>query len=72
MSVKSTVELTHEEAVDKYIHLIRELGSTAGIRDSAENMSSEHLSILLETLNDMTHNGEGYENYRIVADKDDE
>ncbi len=64
MGVKSTVTLTREEAIARYVRLLietkeRELAATAML------MSNRVLEDVLETVNDEYHDGEGFENYMI-------
>ena len=55
MGVKSTVLLTREEAEKKYMDL-------TGMGTHVDNKALESA---LETMNDLLHDGEGFENYII-------
>lgn len=60
MGVKSTVELTRDQAEMKFRSLYAEL---LGI-----TMDNSQLEAALERMNDRAHGGEGFENYIIVDD----
>ena len=61
MGVKSTVELTRKEAEAK----AAELHSKLSI-GQYYHMSDVDLEDLIELWNDEVHDGEGFENYRII------
>ncbi len=65
MGVKSTVELTREQAEERWIDLMLELARPE-YKGRPIALDSTTLEDLLEVLNDAAHNGEGFENYRIV------
>ena len=61
MGVKSTVEITRKEAEAKAFELYSKL--FIGYYCS---MSDVDLEDLIESWNDALHDGEGFENYRII------
>lgn len=65
MGVKSTVTLTREEALDKFVDLQAKVNAD-GIRRFADFMSDSILEEVLERMNDEAHDGEGFENYVIM------
>lgn len=66
MGVKSTVHLTHTEAIEKYVDLT--IGDARRILSAqAMAMSQKQLEDTLEELNDEKAGGEGFENY-IISD----
>ena len=64
MGVKSTVTLTREEALDKFVDL-QARANADGIRRFASFMSDTILEDVLERMNDEANDGEGFENYVI-------
>ena len=62
MGVKSTVELTRKEAEAKAVDLYNKLH----MGNYYYHMSDVALEDLIESWNDEAHNGEGFENYRII------
>jgi len=58
MGVKGTIHLTRKKADG----LFRKLRTQAL---NTKHYSDEELEALLEEMNDATHGGEGYENYKI-------
>lgn len=66
MSVKSTVFLTTEQAIERYINLkVNSRKLLRKLRAKAIAMNRVELENKLEELNDENHGGEGYENYII-------
>ena len=64
MGVKSTVFLTREEAEEKYKDLYVQICSRPN------PFNDKELEDLLEEMNDMIHDGEGFENYIIEGEKE--
>ena len=62
MSVKSTIPLLREEAERRVVEYL--VAKAAAV----SHMPSWELEDLLTRLNDEAHDGEGFENYRIVLD----
>ena len=62
MGVKSTVELTRKEAEEKAVELYSKL-----FIGRYYHMSNVALEDLIESWNDDLHDGEGFENYRIIG-----
>ena len=65
MSVKSTIFLTRAEAERRYLELRNRL------LKSMDGMTNAHLEQELEYLNDAVNGGEGFENY-IIGENHDE
>lgn len=65
MGVKSTVTLTREEAVARYVYF-REQQNAVGLKRYAEALSDRALEDALEALNDEMNNGQGFDNYAIT------
>ena len=65
MSVKSTINLTRDEAVQKFVDL-RLKDMERFMRAEAIVKTDAQLEEILELLNDHANGGEGYENYSIV------
>lgn len=71
MGVKSTVNLTRDEAVDRLSSLYLEEVATL-LRANVENMSDQAIESELERLNDNRCGGEGFENYSITEHREQE
>ena len=73
MGVKSTVYLTRQEAVEKYVELYMKRKGERRARAKAAALSQTELENTLERWNDeCSANGEeGFENYAIVQSHDD-
>ena len=67
MGVKSTVRLTRAQAVERYVDLKIE-AKRRKLRQKAAQFTDEQLEDEVMRLNDEAHDGEGFENYSIVAD----
>lgn len=65
MGVKSTRELTYEQAIDKFIYL-RQKQLERTVRREAFGYDKRELENVLADLNDAYHGGEGFENYIIT------
>lgn len=65
MGVKSTRELTYEQAIDKFIYL-RQKQMEGTVRREAFCYNKRELENVLADLNDTYHGGEGFENYIIT------
>lgn len=65
MGVKSTIQLTREQAEQKYLYLLLDAAQKRLRRDIAE-LDNSALEAKLEIMNDSAHDGEGFENYTIV------
>lgn len=65
MGVKSTVNLTREQAVSRAAQLYFE-AKRRKIEAKFTAMSDSELESKLERLNDKANDGEGFENYSIV------
>jgi len=64
MGVKSTIKMTRTEAIERYVsYLIKRQERT--IRQFVNCYSNKELEKLCEEINDIEHNGEGFENYII-------
>jgi hypothetical protein len=61
MSVKSTVDLTRDEAEARYLQMMVELYGLGRCK-----LSDTDLVDALADMNDRLKGGEGFENYRIV------
>jgi hypothetical protein len=66
MGVKSTITLTREEAEKKYAELKIELSEKRRLRSEACLLEDIELENILEEMNDMVNDGEGFENYSII------
>ncbi len=64
MGVKSTIYLTRDEAIEKYIEL-RSKELMQLIRLKVNSLPNKVLEDRLELLNDKVSSGEGFENYII-------
>lgn len=69
MGVKSTVTLTHQEAINKAVHLYAEVNYRK-IAAQFIVMSNSELETELMLMNDKSRGGEGFENYTISDDQD--
>lgn len=70
MGDKSTRELTRAEAEERYVRLMfkaSEGDRTRRYRAHAALMGNKDLEGILEELNDLAHDGEGFENYLVVS-----
>lgn len=69
MGVKSTIDLTRQEAEKRYVRIIVDLAAKK-VRLSASQLaatwSDKQLEDVLERMNDAANDGEGFENYLIV------
>lgn len=67
MGVKSTITLSRDEALEKYVALMKMSDERIRRQLEAEAtaMLDKDLEDVLERLNDFVHDGEGYENYLI-------
>ena len=67
MGVKYTVELTREEAINRYVDLRSEL-----MKEKLKKLALECCDTFLEDhimyMNDELNNGEGFENYSIIGE----
>lgn len=70
MSVKSTVELTKDEAVKQIVDLILTARESTLTRQIA-TISNEDLENLLERLADEAAGGESFNNYMIIESAND-
>ena len=67
MGVKSTVQLTRQEALEKYADLkMRAPDVRRRLKAEAMGMDKRELEDELMELNDAAAGGEGYENYTIT------
>jgi hypothetical protein len=66
MGVKHTVEMTRQEAEWKICQMLWRERAYLFIKRSMVGASDDDICRILETLNDSYHDGEGFENYRIV------
>ncbi len=67
MSVKSTKDLTREQAEDKFVELyLARKDLEAKARREAAELTDKELEDTLEEWNDERAGGEGFENYLIV------
>lgn len=67
MGVKSTVQLTRQEAIEKYADL-KGKSKRRKYEAQATSMDRRELEDKLMELNDAAAGGEGYENYTITDD----
>ncbi len=65
MGVKSTVDLTREQAEEKYIEL-RLVRVKRQLKAEAVLFSNHELETIIEQMSDSANEGEGFENYNIV------
>ena len=66
MGVKSTVELTRQQAEDKFVELfLRSPLQERRARLWAQQHNDKELEDALERMNDLDKGGEGFENYTI-------
>lgn len=69
MSVKSTRNLTRDAAIDMYIRLLVESEPfRSNLRQVISAKSDSSIEDELMEMNDAAHDGECFENYRIVPD----
>lgn len=64
MGVKSTVTLTREEAIARYLDIFY-TESRSNLERYIRTMPNRYLEDVLERVNDEANDGEGFENYMI-------
>ncbi len=68
MGVKSTIQLTREEAENRLVYFLLETNRHYA-EITAKSLPDETLENALEELDDLAHDGESYNNYSIVTEK---
>ena len=71
MGVKSTVRLTRQEAEDRYVQFKLDR-KRPKYEAMAKEKSDEDLELLIERWNDEAYDGQGFDNYSIVASHDED
>lgn len=66
MGVKSTVTLTRDVAIERYVELVLPQYRRR-LRAQATGMSNKQLEDTLEKMNDERAGGEGFENYIVTG-----
>ena len=69
MGVKSTTKLTREEAEQKFIYFTQEM-SKRSLKRGVKIYDDTKLEDILERMNNEVHDGEGFDNYRIVEENE--
>lgn len=65
MGVKSTQEMTREQAERRYAEILAEVARNDGLK-LARGFSNQELEDHMEAMNDLRAGGEGFENYLIT------
>lgn len=69
MGIKSTVTLSRDAAIEKYIDLSLP-SARRQLRAQATLLSNKRLEDVLEVLNDACEGGEGFDNYIVTGRED--